>query len=280
MRATRSLAVFLKPYWLWAVLAPVLMMIEVAMDLMQPRLIENIVDQGIGKGDMQTVINTGLLMVLLAFIGLVGGVGCTVFAILAGQYFGADLRETLFRKVQALSFGNLDRLETGALITRLTNDVTQVTEMVMILLRIMVRAPLLLIGSLILAVLTSPRLALLFVALIPIVTIALVWIINKTYPMFSQVQKRLDALNTVMQENLSGVRVVKAFARARHEMGRFRKSNDSLMNQNIVGVRSSASTTPSRSAEISSVGWRIGGASGRWTSRASAARRPAGAIRA
>lgn len=244
MRATRRLGIFLKPYWHWAVLAPLMMVLEVAMDLMQPRLIEHIIDQGIGRSDMHVVLTTGAWMVTVALIGLLGGLGSAVFAIMAGQSFGADLRAALFRKVEALSFGNLDRLETGGLITRLTNDVTQMQEMVMMLLRVMVRVPLLLIGSLIMAILTSPQLALLFIGLIPIVSIALIIVINLTFPLFGEVQRRLDALNTVMQENLAGVRVVKAFARAQHELGRFRKTNDHLMQKNITAVRTSAVTMP------------------------------------
>src|ERR1700712_2808573 len=188
MRATRKLGIFLKPYWHWAVLAPLLMALEVAMDLLQPWLIERIIDQGIAKSNMAVIVSTGIWMVVIALIGLVGGAGCTVFTMLAGQGFGADLRGTLFRKVQSLSFGNLDQLETGALITRLTNDVSQTQEVVMMLLRVMVRVPLLLVGSVIMAVLTSPQLALLFLVLIPVVSVALIVIINKTYPMFSQVQ--------------------------------------------------------------------------------------------
>jgi len=244
MRATRKLAIFLKPYWRWAVLAPLLMALEVTMDLLQPRLIEQIIDQGVMRSDMNVVISTGLWMVGVALVGVAAGVGCGVFTVLAAQSFGADLRGTLFRKLQALSFGNLDRLETGGLITRLTNDVTQVIEAVMMLLRVMVRVPLLLIGSLILAVITSPRLALIFVVLIPVVLVVLIWIINKTFPMFGEVQRRLDKLNTVMQENLAGVRVVKAFARADHELGRFYGANDRLMDQNITAVRISAVTMP------------------------------------
>ena len=114
----------------------------------------------------------------------------------------------------------------------------------MIMLRIMVRVPLLLIGSLILAVLTSPQLALIFVVLMPIILLVLFWIIQKSFPMFSEVQHRLDTLNTVMQENLAGVRVVKAFARIPHEFGRFRMANDSLMEQNLKAVRTTAITMP------------------------------------
>lgn len=244
MQATRKLAIFLKPYWLWAVLAPLLMALEVAMDLAQPRLIEHIIDVGIAQNDMTTVVSTGIWMVGLALIGMVGGVGCGFFTVLAGQGFGFDLREALFKKVQSLSFRNLDQLETGGLITRLTNDVTQVQEMVMMMLRIMVRTPLLMVGSLIMAVITSPKLALIFLVLVPIITAILVWVINKTFPMFGEVQHRLDKLNTVMQENLAGVRVVKAFARAQHEIERFGKANDTLMQKNINVMQISAVTMP------------------------------------
>ncbi len=244
MRSTRSLAVFLRPYWRWAVLAPVMMIIEVAMDLLQPRMIERIVDDGIARSDMGIVTQTGLLMVGFALIGLVGGMGCTVFAVLASQGFGADLRGAAFRKVQSLSFGNLDRLETGKLVTRLTNDVSQITDVVMMLLRVMWRVPLLLVGSLIMAVLTSPRLALIFVPLVPIVALAMVWIINRTFPMYAEVQRRLDRINTIAQENLAGVRVVKAFARSLQEIQRFRRANDQLMDQNVAVVRTAAVTMP------------------------------------
>jgi ATP-binding cassette subfamily B multidrug efflux pump len=244
MGATRKLAVYLKPYWHWAILAPLLMVLEVTMDLLQPRMIERIVDTGIARSDLSVVINTGLLMVGFALLGVVGGMGCTIFAVLASQGFGADLRGAAFRKVQALSFGNLDRLETGKLVTRLTNDVTQLQDVVMMLLRVMVRVPLLLVGSVILAVLTSPTLALLFLPLIPIVTLFVIWIIRRTFPMFGRVQQRLDSLNTVMQENLAGVRVVKAFARQGYERERFGAANDRLMAQNLATLRISVVTMP------------------------------------
>ena len=244
MRATRRLGVFLRPYWRWAVLAPLLMVLEVSMDLLQPRFIQRIVDQGIARQDLGLVLHTGGWMVGAALAGLLGGMGCAIYAVLAAQAFGADVRARLFRKVQSLSFGNLDRLETGALITRLTNDVTQVQEMVMMLLRVMVRVPLLLVGSLVMAVLTSPRLATLFLVLIPAILVALIAIINWTFPMFGRVQHRLDALNTVLQENLAGVRVVKAFARSDRERERFGAANERLVAQNLTAVRAGAVTMP------------------------------------
>ncbi len=244
MVATRKLGKFLRPYWRWALLAPLLMVLEVAMDLLQPRLIEHIIDAGVTPRDLSVVIQTGAWMMIVALIGLLGGVGCTIYAIRAGQAFGADLRAALFATVQTFSFGNLDKLQTGGLITRLTTDVTQVTEMVMMLLRVMVRVPLLLVGSLFMGILTSPQLSLLFVGLIPIVLGLLVWIINRSYPLFSGVQARLDALNTVLQENLAGVRLVKAFVRAAHEIGRFRRTNEGLMTQNLQAVRTVIITMP------------------------------------
>lgn len=244
MQATWRLREFIRPYWRWALAAPLLMALEVAMDLLLPRLIQRIVDQGISQGDMRLVLTTGSWMVIVALIGLAGGLGCGVYAIMTGQAFGADLRQTLFAKVQTLSFANLDKLETGGLITRLTNDVTQVQEVVMMMLRIMVRAPLLMVGGLIMATLTSPRLAWLFIVLMPVVLLTLWWVVNKAYPLFSGVQKRLDALNTVLQENLAGVRVVKAFVRSRHEITRFNTTNESLMEQNIRAVRTVAVTMP------------------------------------
>jgi hypothetical protein len=213
-------------------------------DALLPRLVQRIIDEGIAQLDLSVVIETAVLMITFALIGMVGGVGCAIYAIKTGQAFGADLRRALFRHVQSLSFGNLDELETGKLITRLTSDVTQVQELIMMLLRVMVRSPLLLLGSLIMAILTSPQLALLFVVLIPIVLAFLVWIINKSFPMFGAVQQKLDGINTVMQENLAGVRVVKAFVRGEYENGRFAQANDAWMSHNLTAVRTIAVTMP------------------------------------
>jgi ATP-binding cassette subfamily B protein len=244
VRSARKLFQFIKPYRHWAVLAPLLMALEVAMDLMQPRMIQRIVDDGIAQLDTSIVIHTGVMMVGFALVGAVGGLGCSAFSVLASQGFGMDLRSTLFRKVQSLSFSNLDELETGQLITRLTNDVNQVQQIVSMLLRIMVRAPLLLVGSLLMAILTSPRLALMLLVLAPFLLVLLSSVIRKAYPLFSQVQGRLDDLNTVMQENLAGMRVVKAFVRARHEETRFADTNERLMALTIRAARTVALTMP------------------------------------
>ena len=240
MNAARKLAKFLKPYWRWAAIAPLLMSIEVTMDLMQPRMVERIIDQGIAQLNLNLVIQTGLLMFGLAVIGAMGGMSNGFFAERTVQAFGADLRETLFRKVQTFSFGNLDELETGQLITRLTSDVSQVQEALLMILRILVRAPLLLIGSLIMAIITSPRLAFLPLVLMPIELAAVIWIVSKATPLYTIVQGKLDALNEVMQENLAGVRVVKAFVRARHEEERFGRANTNLTEQSVRAARTVA----------------------------------------
>jgi ATP-binding cassette subfamily B protein len=244
MKSVRKLFKFLRPYRLWAILAPLFMVLEVAMDLSQPYMIERIIDDGVAKLNLPYVLQAGGLMIVLALIGAVGGIGCTVFAVWAGTGTAADIRAATFRKVQALSFGNQDKLGTGQLITRLTNDVTQIQEAVMSMLRIMVRSPLLMIGSLIMAILTAPQLALIPLILMILVLGGLVWIISQAYPMFSQVQARIDSLNTVMQENLAGVRVVKAFVRAPHEIRRFNATNDGLMGQIMKVVRVTVLTGP------------------------------------
>jgi len=244
MNSVKGLSQFLKPYWLWVLLTPTLMILEVIMDLLQPKLVQQIIDVGIAQLDLAYIVRTGLLMLGLAAIGVLGGMGGSVFGTKTSQAFGADLRYTLFAKVQSLSFGNLDELETGQLITRLTNDVTQVRQVVVMMLRMMVRAPLMLIGSLVLATLTSPRLALLFFVLIPALVTVLITVIRKATPMFIQVQERLDDLNTVMQETLAGIRVVKAFVRGDHEVARFKSTNERLMTQTIRTAKTVAVVMP------------------------------------
>ncbi len=233
MKYFRRILGYLRPYWKLAVLAPLMMVVEVAMDLLQPRLMEQIIDVGIANMDLNLVIRTGLTMFGVAIVGMVGGGLCTVFAVRAGMFVGADVRDALFEKIQSFSFGNLDRLGTGELITRVTNDVTQVQEVIMIILRIMVRSPLLVIGSLVMAILTSPSLSWLLFILVPVILVLLWFGISRASPMFSVVQEKLDRLNTVMQENLSGVRVVKAFVREDYENQRFKTANVDLVDRTI-----------------------------------------------
>jgi len=260
--SSAKLLSFLKPYWLLVLLAPLSMVLEVTMDLMQPRLLQHIIDTGIAHHQLPVVLHTGMLMACCAIVGLFAGGGCSILAVRAAIAIGADIRSAVFTKLNSFSFGNLDVLESGSLITRLTNDVGQVQNLVLMMLRMMVRAPLLLIGSIIMAVATSPQLSLLFVVLVPIVAGILALSIKLTYPLFGESQKRLDALNTVLQDNLAGVRVVKAFARAAHEVERFAFANLRLTDKNIQAARLSALTMPlmttSLNAGIVAVLW-LGG---------------------
>lgn len=235
---------FLKPYWKWIAIAPLLMMLEVAMDLMQPTLIEKIVDNGITQMNMSYVIHMTLLMLGLAVIGAFGGITNGIFSVMVSQSFSADVRESLFKKVQSLSFGNLDNLETGHLITRLTNDVTQVQDAIQMALRILVRVPLLFIGSLIMSIIICPPLAFMPLVLMPVELIAIYWVIKNATPLYTIIQAKLDKLNSVMQENLSGIRVVKAFARIPYEQKRFGIANDDLMAQTIRVAQTVAAMLP------------------------------------
>lgn len=227
---------YLRPYWLWSVLAPLMMMLEVFMDLLQPTLMASIVDHGIMTKDLSHIYSTGLTMLGVAFVGLIGGVGCTVFSSIASQNFGNDLRINLFEHIQKFSNKNLDQLKTGSLITRLTNDVVQLQTFVQMILR-NIRSPLLLIGSLIMAIRISPSLTLILVVAVPLLVAILYGLIRLSFPLFEKMQVKLDGVNTVLQENLSGIRVVKAFVRAKHEQKRFNTANKDYTETAIKAVR-------------------------------------------
>lgn len=235
---------YIKPYWLPALLAPLLMLIEVFMDLLQPKLMADIVNNGIMNGDLAYIRRTGLIMLGVALVGLVGGIGCSVYSSIASQHFGADLRKDLFRKVQSFSFRNLDRFQAGSLVTRLTNDVVQMQNLVQMILRILVRSPFLAIGSCIMAFLLSPKLALILVVVVPLLFLSQAWLIRLSFPLFSRVQQKLDGVNTVLQENLSGMRVVKAFVRSAYENSRFGKANTDYTETAIKAARIIAINMP------------------------------------
>lgn len=224
---------YLRPHWIAALLAPLLMIVEVAMDLLQPMLMASIIDEGIVARDQSHIISSGLMMIGAALIGLIGGVGCTIFASIASMRFGADLRSDVFSKVHAFSFRNMDTLESGSIITRLTNDVVQLQNMVQMLLRVLVRSPLLLVGSLIMAVYISLKLSVIIALAVPLLFIVMALIIKATMPLFSKVQGRLDRMNTVLQENLSGMRAAKAFVRQKYEEERFGQANESFTDYSI-----------------------------------------------
>lgn len=216
-----------------AVIAPIMMLIEVTMDLMQPKLLSDIVDIGVANGNLSFVLSTGIKMILAAVIGFIGGAGCSIFSSAASMNMGEKLRQGLFGKIQGLSFLDIDKFKTSSLITRLTNDVTQVQNMVVMALRGAIRAPLLCIGGIIMAAALSIKLSVVFLLAIPMVLVAVIFILKKSFPLFSAMQEKIDGVNTVMRESILGVRVIKAFTIEDKQRERFDDANYDLMNKGI-----------------------------------------------
>ncbi|MGI5869244.1 MAG: ABC transporter ATP-binding protein [Kiritimatiellia bacterium] len=230
----RRLARLLRPQALWLVLAPVAMMVEVSMDLMQPKLMSRIVDEGITLADQSAIYHYGFRMLLFAFIGLLGGYGCTLASSRAALSFGDDLRRRLFRHIQSFSFAETDKFTTGSLITRLLNDVHVMQHVVIMITRMLIRSPLLLLGSIYLVITTNPRIAVPLLFAAPVLAGLVVWKIGQMRPQFERMQQRIDDLNAVMQENLTGIRVVKAFANEDQERERFDDANIRLTDTSVT----------------------------------------------
>ena len=218
---------------IYTILAPLMMFIEVIMDLNQPKLMSDIIDIGVANGDITYVLNVGFKMIVVAFIGILGGMLCGVFSTLASMNMGKNMRQGLFNKIQSLSFSEIDQIKTSSLITRLTNDVTQVQNMVMMALRGMVRSPLICLGGIIMSLSISVKLSMIFLVVIPLIILSVTVITAKSTPFFTAMQKKIDNVNLVMRENLLGVRVVKAFAIEDKVKERFSYANDDLMSTSI-----------------------------------------------
>lgn len=218
---------------IYTILAPLMMFIEVIMDLNQPKLMSDIIDIGVANGDITYVLNVGFKMIVVAFIGILGGMLCGVFSTLASMNMGKNMRQGLFNKIQSLSFSEIDQFKTSSLITRLTNDVTQVQNMVMMALRGMVRSPLICLGGIIMSLSISVKLSMIFLVVIPLIILSITVITAKSTPFFTAMQKKIDNVNLVMRENLLGVRVVKAFAIEDKVKERFSYANDDLMSTSI-----------------------------------------------
>ena len=217
-----------------AILAPIAMCLEVVMDLLQPTLLSKIIDIGIANGDLNYVLAVGIKMVIAAIVGLFAGAICSYLAAVASMKLGEGIREGLFDKIQTLSFLELDKLKTSSLITRLTNDVTQLQMMMNMALRMMVRAPLTAIGGLVMAVILSKELSSIFLVALPIILISILLIVKKSLPLFTSVQQRIDNINTVMRESILGVKVIKAFAIEKTQEERFNEANNNLTNESIA----------------------------------------------
>jgi ATP-binding cassette subfamily B multidrug efflux pump len=235
---------FVRPYWKRAVMALVLLTTLVFMDLSIPRLIQRIIDQGIAKHDQSVVIQTSLLMLGISALSALIAIGNNILSIQVGESVARDLRDALFLKIQTFSFGNLDRQKTGQLMVRLTSDTTALQRLTQVSLRIGTRAPLLMIGSLILMVNTSQSLALTMLPLLLVTSVVIVFFIAKMEPLFRSVQQKLDRLNTVLQENIAGAHLVKAFVRADFEGERFEAANEDFTDHSVRVMRFMSTMSP------------------------------------
>lgn len=228
-----KLSKYLKPYALFAVLTPLSMVGEVLGDLLQPKLMSKIVDDGVLGQDMDLIIRTGLLMLLVLIGGGACGIAASAFGGIASQSFSRDLRVDVFKRVMGLSFEQTDKFTTGSLVTRLTADITAIQQMVDFMLRMLVRDSLLFFGGIIMMLTLNVRFGIIILCALPVEIIMMIIILKKANPYYSIVAKRLDTVNSVVQENVTGARVVKAYVREDTEEKRFDNANISLMESNL-----------------------------------------------
>ena len=230
---------YLKKYWFFAMLAPIFMIGEVSMDLLQPELMSRIIDDGVlglnngGVGNLNTVITIGLKMIGFVALGGICGVTSGVFANLCAQQFGNDVRKAAFKRIMEFSFEQTDKFSTGSLITRVTNDITQLQNFVMQCLRGFVRTSMLFIGGIACMVSLNMEFGIIIACALPFVAVCVVYFIAKANPKFTVLQKKLDKVNNVMQENVSGARVVKAYVKEDYETERFEKANNELVSTQL-----------------------------------------------
>ena len=227
----RKILPFLKPYWKRSVVTLIFLTALVFLDLSIPRLVQRIIDQGIHQHNMSVVIQTSILMLSISLVSTLFAIGNNILSIQVGEGVARDLREAQFTKIQNFSYGNLDHFTTGKLMVRLTSDASAVQRWVQVTLRIGTRAPLLMIGSLILMINTDSRLALTLFPLLVVTSAVIIAFVVRMEPLFHSVQQKLDRLNTVLQENIAGAHLVKAFVRADFESSRFEQANQDFTNR-------------------------------------------------
>ena len=219
---------YVRPYWPYFVIGPLCMIVEVVGEVLMPKFMADIVNEGVAGRSIGYIVGVCALMVLTAVLMMAGGVGGSYFGAKASVNFAADLRQDIYGKVQQFSFANIDKFSTGSLVTRLTNDVTQMQNFINMLLRMCLRAPGMLIGALIMAIAMNPRLALVLAVTIPLILVTQLIVIRIGFPRFGAMQKKIDALNANVQESLTNVRVIKSFVREDFEQQRFARSNRDL----------------------------------------------------
>lgn len=224
---------YIKPYLAYFIIGPILMLVEVAGEMILPRLMARIINDGCANRNMTLIIVTGCIMLGIALVMALGGIGGAYFGAKASINFAADLRSDIFKKVQKFSFKNIDDFSTGSLVTRLTNDVTQVQNLVNMSLRMMFRAPFMLIGAIIMAVTMNKKLAVILLVVIPILILGIVLVIRAAFPRFRSLQEKVDKLNSTIRESVTNVRVIKSFVRGDFEKEKFVTSNRDLMDTGL-----------------------------------------------
>ena len=235
---------YIKPYLGAFILGPLLMLTEVAGEIMLPKLMSMIINNGVAQRNVQYILSVGGLMILATLIMAIGGIGGAYFSVKAAVSFTSDLRDDLFSKVQEFSFKNIDSYSTGSLVTRLTNDIQQVQNVLMMGLRMAMRAPGMFIGALIMAFMMNARLAVVILVVIPLLTAAIAVILKTAFPRFTAMQKKLDQLNSGIQEALTNVRVIKSFVREEFEEEKFRDMNQDLKNSSLDAMKIVIVTMP------------------------------------
>ena len=235
---------YIRPCWYAFILGPLLMLTEVAGEVLLPSFMADIINVGAANHDVGYILQKGMIMILTAFIMMAGGVGGAWFASVAAINFGTGLRKDAFKKNQTFSFSEIDRFSTGSLVTRLTNDITQVQNLIMMALRMMLRAPGMLIGAIIMAFLMDRELAAVFLIVLPVMTVVILLLLRIAYPRFEFMQKKLDALNSNIQEVLTNVRVIKSFVREDYESARFEKSNAELKESSLNAFKIAVAQMP------------------------------------
>ena len=242
--SVKRYAAYIKPYLSAFLLAPLLMLTEVFGEILLPKFMSMIINNGVADRDTGYIIRMGIIMVLTAIVMAAGGIGGAYFSAKASICFTSDLRDALFAKVQNFSFKNIDQYSTGSLVTRLTNDVQQVQNVTMMGLRLLFRAPGMLIGALIMAFLMNAKLALVILIVIPFLSIAIVTIMVKAFPRFTLMQKKIDKLNSGIQEALTNVRVIKSFVREDYEDEKFQTMNQDLKDSSLSAMQIVIATMP------------------------------------
>lgn len=232
----KALLPYMKKYRIFAILCPILMILEVLADIVIPYLMSRIVDFGIVNQDINYIVKTGIIMIVAALLGMAFGILSAHAGAKAGYGFAAEIRKDVFKKVQGFSFANLDKFSVSSLITRLTNDCNTLGQVTMMSLRMAIRAPFMMIFALIMAFNINSSLARVFMVSIPLTAIAIVMILKKARPLFRKMQTRVDRVNAIIQENLTGIRVVKSFNRQEFEEKKFKKRNDSLRDTALEAI--------------------------------------------